>query len=142
MTATPPPGPRDPKERDDDDDPSVRLVDALVEEAARDAAANPGPPSEAARELSRFARSLVIGRGTVGGDGVVEAIGSTDGEPLDTAKIRAMDRPELIAALVWATHGEPPPELQDGATDEQLRSALRARRDAARPEPVVRGRRR
>jgi hypothetical protein len=133
MTATPP-GSKSPND-DDDNDPSVRLMDALNEDAARDAAAAPGPPSAAAHALSRFARGRFLGRDVGADDGVVQALGSVDGEQLDTARILAMDRAQLVATLshLRGPHDEPSGGVDEDATDDQLRGAVRALRPGGRP---------
>lgn len=127
------PGSRGP---DDDADPSVRLVDALTEDAAREAAANPGPPSDAARALSRFARARFFGRSAGSSDGVVQTLGSDDGEQIDTGRILAMDRVQLVAALthLQASRGLSFRPVDESVTDDQLRGELRA----LRPRPARR----
>ncbi len=126
MTQSPPPA-------DEDDDAAIRLIDGLVEDAAREAAADPGPPSAAARELSRMARARCAAR-TVGGGGEVQALGSMDGE-LDTGRILAMDRAQLVATVVSLreVRGEPSVDLDPDVTDDQLRGAVRLLRPRSRP---------
>ena len=125
MKTKPPQSPDTDDDDDDSDDPSVRLVDALFEDAALEAAANPGPPSEAAHRLSRLARGG-FPDGYTGGDEGVPALGSTDGE-LDTARIRAMDRAQLVATLasLKGAGDEAGGDVDETATDEQLRGAVR-----------------
>jgi len=134
MTAKPPVS-QDNEGEQEDDDPSVRLLDALAEDAALDAAANPGPPSDAARALSRFARARFLGRDVGREDGAVQSLGSENGE-LDTARITAMDRAQLVDALsrLRDSRGEPGEASDEEATDEQLRGAVRS----LRPSPAGR----
>lgn len=133
MTARPP-GSHDP---DSDEDPSVRLLDALTEDAALDAAANPGPASDAARALSRFARARFLGRDDGADDGVVQELGSDDGEELDTARILAMDRAQLVNTLtrLRGSGGESNDAVDEETTDDQLRGAVRSLRSRPSRRP-------
>lgn len=148
MTTKQPPGAHgdddDERDLDDDDDddglesddPTVAFIERLVEEIARDAAADPGPPDEEAHQIARYAQQLAMtppGHPRAAKPAMI-AVGSNDGEPAapatqeyDTARLARMTRTELERALA-AQHRYIEPVLLVTLSDDELRARVRRRR--------------